>query len=222
LYLLGAILAAVVAFWLGYSTAPKGKRAATETRREIPHFQPRPSSGRVFQIVDADRPLVAAGGVANPLNQMEFVSRVEFETVKLLNREEYPLLVLLEKLVDEVKGGRRVMAQTSLGEILRPKQTMGSADERSGAFSSINSKRLDFAIFDRYGFLVLAIEYQGSGHYSQKAFIRDAVKKEALRKAGVPFLEVPLKFEPDTVRREVLRHLRAGETQAQSAKSTGR
>ena len=72
---------------------------------------------------------------------------------------------------------------------------------------SINSKRLDFAVFDAEGTLILAIEYQGSGHYHEKSFIRDAVKKEALRKAGVPFLEVAKGSRPGELRERVQRIL---------------
>ena len=79
--------------------------------------------------------------------------------------------------------------------------------DRDPAFRSINSKRLDFAIFDRSGRLVLAIEYQGSGHYHQKSFMRDAVKKEALRKAGVPLIEVPVHYNPNELTQSVLRAL---------------
>ena len=35
-----------------------------------------------------------------------------------------------------------------------------------------------------------AIEYQGSGHHQSSAAARDAVKKEALRKAGIGYHEV--------------------------------
>lgn len=55
--------------------------------------------------------------------------------------------------------------------------------------------------------LALAIEYQGSGQYSLKAFIRDAVKHEALRKAKVQMLEVPAKYEAESVRQQVFKAL---------------
>jgi hypothetical protein len=58
------------------------------------------------------------------------------------------------------------------------------------AFRSINSKRVDALVVDRGGRPVLAVEYQGAGHYQGTAPARDAIKKEALRKAGVGYLEV--------------------------------
>ena len=37
---------------------------------------------------------------------------------------------------------------------------------------------------------MLAVEYQGGAHYQGTAAIRDAVKKEALNKAGIGYAEV--------------------------------
>jgi hypothetical protein len=128
--------------------------------------------------------------ITDPKEQLEAVSRVDFEKRKLLNREEVPVLRLLEQIAREAGAGFRVMAQTSLGEIIRPKPGSGTEQELQSAFRSINSKRIDFGIFDRFGRLVVAVEYQGSGHYHQTSFMRDAVKQEALRKAGVHFIAI--------------------------------
>ena len=54
------------------------------------------------------------------------------------------------------------------------------------------------------------MEYQGGGHYQSTAAARDAVKKEALRRAGVPTIEVVGGTHgPDDLRRE-LRRLASG------------
>lgn len=127
-----------------------------------------------------------------------------FEPVPLLNREEARLLPLLETTVREAGDGHRLMVQTSLGELIRPSQTQGTTEDRRRGFASINSKRLDFAIINRFGYLVLAIEYQGSGHFQTQSFMRDAVKREALRKTGIAMLEIPTRFTPDAVRASVL------------------
>ena len=76
----------------------------------------------------------------------------------------------------------RVMAQVSLGEVL--------SSPNARAYSAINSKRVDLLIVSRSGDPIAAIEYQGHGHYQGTAAARDAVKKEALRKAGVRYIEV--------------------------------
>ena len=60
------------------------------------------------------------------------------------------------------------------------------------AFLAINSKRVDLLIVDADARPRHAIEYQGSGHFkgADTAAARDAVKKEALRRAGIGYVEV--------------------------------
>lgn len=142
--------------------------------------------------------------LSDPKQQMDAIAHVEFEITPLLNREEARLLPLLESCARQTKKGHRVMAQTSMGEIIRPKHGGISEDQQRAAFASINSKRLDFAIFDRFGRLALAIENQGSGHYQAKSFMRDAVKREVLRKAGIRYLEVRADFKHDELTQQVM------------------
>jgi len=162
----------------------------------------RPSRHRFFRprLIPVAGALLHPRSMVNPHDQMDAIAAVEFEVSPLLNHEEARLLPVLEAAVRDVGNGHRVMAQTSLGEIIRPKGTSASPTLRNAAHASINSKRLDFAVFDRLGKLVAAVEYQGSGHYQNNAFLRDAVKREALRKAGVPYVEVQGSFAPDEVR----------------------
>ncbi|HJQ78301.1 MAG TPA: DUF2726 domain-containing protein [Lacipirellulaceae bacterium] len=93
----------------------------------------------------------------------------------------------------------RVFAQTSLGEILK------SSNE--DAFRSINSKRVDILVVDRGGWPFLAVEYQGDGHYQGTAAARDAVKKEALRKAGVRYMEFCAQDTEDQIKSRLREHL---------------
>lgn len=149
----------------------------------------------------------AAPDLRDPAQQMHAIARVEFESTPLLNRKEARLLPLLESAARDLCAGHRVMAQTSLGELIRPRADSATPDDRSAAFASINSKRLDFAIIDRAGHLALAVEYQGEGHHQGTAFMRDAVKREALRRAGIPLIEVAPDFDPGLLRRQVQGHL---------------
>ncbi len=139
----------------------------------------------------------------NPYDQMEAIAQVGFQTVKLLNSEEARILPILERLCREVGEGHRVMAQTALGEVIRPTGDAGRT-ALDAAYASINSKRLDFAIIDRFGHLKIAIEYQGGGHYGTGAFLRDAVKREAVRRAGVAYIEVQKGDTPKLVKDRIL------------------
>jgi hypothetical protein len=140
--------------------------------------------------------------ISDPIWQKQFVSAVEFEPQPLLNKSEFQVLLLLEAVSRDLNAGFRVMAQTSLGEILRPKRACRQSDADL-AYRSINSKRSDFVIVDRFGIAVLAVEYQGNGHYQGNAAQRDAVKCEAFRSANVAFLEVPAAFRKADVKRVV-------------------
>lgn len=128
-------------------------------------------------------------------------------------------MIALEAFVDEFQTGHRVMAQTSMGEILRPKKDTGEAYERRDAHASINSKRLDFALFGDDGLIALAVEYQGTGHHQGKAFARDAVKKEALRRAGVPVLEVNAGMKPSAMRAQLMELLGVEDVKAPSTRT---
>lgn len=106
----------------------------------------------------------------------------KFTARPLLNRPEAMLFKALDAAVIARNPGWQVMAQVSLGEFLT------SADK--DAYLAVNSKRVDFALMDPDARVIHAIEYQGSGHHQGTAAARDAVKKEALRKAGIGYHEV--------------------------------
>ncbi len=146
-------------------------------------------------------------GLSNPSNQIEAISKVNFERVRILNKSEYRVFVALEKIVENLGDGHRVLAQTSLGELIKPDSKSGDWKERKAAFASINSKRLDFAVIDKFGLLTVAVEYQGKGHHQDKAFARDAVKREALRRAGVPMIEVAKGTMPSELRAEIAKYI---------------
>jgi hypothetical protein len=116
-------------------------------------------------------------------DQLKLVSGAKFTARSLLNKSEAKVFAALDKAVIARNPGWQVMAQVSLGEFL--------ASPDAEAFRAINSKRVDFALMDEHCRVVHALEYQGSGHHlSTSTAARDAVKKEALRKAGIGYHEV--------------------------------
>lgn len=133
--------------------------------------------------------------ITDPAEQLRVVAGAAFTKQALLNKQEARVLYAAERAVAESGLRWRVMAQVSLGEILR--------SENRRAFAAINSKRVDLLVISQSGEPLAAIEYQGSGHYQNTASIRDAVKKEALRKAGIRYIEVMGKHTADDVRREI-------------------
>ncbi|MCL6729484.1 DUF2726 domain-containing protein [Sphingomonas hankyongi] len=122
--------------------------------------------------------------VPDAADQLRTVMNADFMAQALLNKSEARLFKAIDKMVLEMRPGWQVMAQVSLGEILR------SADK--DAYACINSKRVDLLIVDDECRPLHAIEYQGGAHFkgAHATAARDAVKKEALRRAGIGYVEV--------------------------------
>ena len=138
-----------------------------------------------------------AAPVTDPAHQLRLVMGASFKKRRLLSRAEARVLYAAERAVNVADLKWRVMAQVSLGEVL------SSSDAR--AYSAINSKRVDLLIVSRNGDPIAAIEYQGHGHYQGTAAARDAVKREALRKAEVRYIEVTPESGTEDMAREISR-----------------
>jgi len=140
----------------------------------------KPRSGKGLSLVP--RPASAETKPADAADQLRIVMSAEFVPQPLLNKSEARVFKELDQYVIASNPGWQVMAQVSLGEIL--------SSENSEAFSCINSKRVDLLLVDEDCQPRHAVEYQGGGHYRGTAAARDAVKKEALRRAGIGYHEV--------------------------------
>ena len=125
---------------------------------------------------------VPAPKILDAADQLRIVMDADFTIQPLLNKSEARVFRELDRIVISCNPKWQVMAQVSLGEIL------GSADP--SAYSCINTKRVDLLLMDEDCQPRHAIEYQGGAHYQSSAAARDAVKKEALRRAGIGYHEV--------------------------------
>jgi hypothetical protein len=140
------------------------------------------------------------GRAPDAADQLRTVMHAEFKAQPLLNKSEARLFRAIDKMVTELAPpGWQVMAQVSLGEILR------TGDK--AAYGCINSKRVDLLLVDAECNPIHAIEYQGGGHFrgAHATAARDAVKKEALRRAGIGYVEVVPGDTPAELRRVVER-----------------
>jgi hypothetical protein len=115
-------------------------------------------------------------------DQLRIVMGAHFTIQPLLNKSESRVFKELDRIVIGCNPSWQVMAQVSLGEILRSKD--------ADAYRCINSKRVDLLLMDGDCQPRHAIEYQGGAHHQGTAAARDAVKKEALRRAGIGYHEV--------------------------------
>lgn len=120
------------------------------------------------------------------------VSGKRFRQKRLLNKSEYKLLCRLEFWLRTRSDGHRLFAWVSLGEVLQI--------EDVDAFRAINAKHYDFLIIDRFGWPVIVIEYQRSGHFQNHAVECDAIKRTALESAGITFMEILEEYEWDKMK----------------------
>lgn len=150
----------------------RDRSAADETQRD----------SRVVVDLWGPAPQPASTKPIDAADQLRKVLNSSFTIQPLLNKSEARVLKELERIVINCNPAWQVMAQVSLGEVLRSKD--------AEAYSCINSKRVDLLLMDGDCMPRLAIEYQGGSHHQGHAAARDAVKKEALRRAGVGYLEV--------------------------------
>lgn len=126
--------------------------------------------------------VVGTSSLGDSASQLRHVMAASFYKKKVMSKAEYKVFKVVESEIQARRDGCRVLSQTSLGEII------GSDSEK--AFYSVNSKRVDILIMGPYGDPIAVLEYQGSGHHQGSAAARDAIKREALRKAGVHFVEI--------------------------------
>jgi hypothetical protein len=105
-----------------------------------------------------------------------------FTAQPLLNKSEVRVFRELDRIVIGRNPHWQVMAQVSLGEIL--------CSQQADAYSCINSKRVDLLLVDENCQPRHVLEYQGGAHHQGTAAARDAIKKEALRRAGIGYHEV--------------------------------
>ena len=128
-------------------------------------------------------PRVSPIGAADiAVDQLKLVRHGNFKPRPLLNRSEARVFRELDRMVIARNPEWQVMAQVCVGEFI------GSDD--AAAYRCINSKRVDLLLMDQNCAARHAIEYQGKGHHQGTAAARDAIKKEALRKAGIGYHEV--------------------------------
>lgn len=141
---------------------------------------------------------------------------VRWRARPLLNRSERIVFAAAEAAARSADPSWRVFAQVSLGEVIAVDRDGGGGagpEARRAAFRWVNSKRLDMLVADADGWPLLAVEYQGAGHFQGADWRdRDATKRAALAAAGVPLLEVRAGEErnPRRLEEAILRALGAG------------
>jgi Protein of unknown function (DUF2726) len=166
----------LLVLWAIRPTLPNGvRRSRRQWQQRSPRWHAKLERRLQRRATNAP-PLVNAG------EQLKAVMAAPFTKQRVLSISEARVLKEAECAIAKLRMPWRVMAQVSLGEVLRSPHTE--------AFAAINSKRVDLLIVDENHDPIAAVEYQGVGHWQGSGAARDAVKKEALRRAGVAYIEI--------------------------------
>ena len=179
------------AFLLGVGATSWVRRLRDRARRPE---RPQPAGRPHLRLVPPSPPPAAASS-PDAAEQLRCVTAAPFRARPLLSKPEARILRTAEAAIAERGLPWRVMAQVCLGEIL--------ASPSARAYAAISSKRVDLLLIDAASQPIAAIEYQGTGHYLGAAPAGDAVKKEALRRAGVRWIELTSEHRPHEVVREI-------------------
>lgn len=178
-------------------------------RRSYINASSRAASKAFPRAVRSDE-LIADRPVSDAAEQLRAVMAGTFTAKNVLSRTEAGVMRAAEKAIAEAGLNWRVMAQVALGEVL--------ASPDDAAFRAINAKRVDLLVISAKSEPLAAIEYQGQGHYQGTAPARDAIKKEALRKAGIRYIEITFEHGPEDVKREIDRMAWLGKVHGGSTK----
>lgn len=145
--------------------------------------------------------------VSDVENQIRFINQTELHAVRPVNKEAVRVLYALGEWIAAHRPDWRLAFEVSMGAFIKtsydPEDRMQKA-----AFSSYNSKRVDFLLIDRLGHPRLVVEYHGTGHdLSDDAPDRMEVKRLALARARIPLVEVPAKASKSDIMRMVAERL---------------
>lgn len=153
--------------------------------------------------IDAALPALSFGGNRLPalakstaVDGLRDVSDARFSAKRLLSDNEAIVLAEVETIIAGVGQAWRVLAQVSLAQIVESTSAEAAAaiEGQLAALVVVTGDRTPIAV----------VEYQPLGQVRSEDAVRDAVKREALRRAGVAYIEVRASDQPGDLRDDLL------------------
>ena len=166
-------------------------------RRKIEPEPAGPAPGKVAPLRLTGPGAPRGGRVADSAADLRLVSDAGFASKPLLSGREADVLGYVETVAAESGQGWRVVPQVRLVDII------ASADAEANAV--IGEHRLDMLIVSARHLPVAALDYQPLGQLKDDSALRDAIKREALRRADIPFIEIRANEPLDDVKAQLLR-----------------
>ena len=138
-------------------------------------------------------------------HELGAIKNAEFHTAPVLAGNDVGVLGLIEEAVQDTDSGFRVLVNASLEKMV----DMDDHRTRNRATRlSMAGITLKFAVVDRFGRLVMAIDHMGEAPLERQENIARTVVIEVLRKAGVWYLEVPFHYSAANARAQIIAVLR--------------
>lgn len=132
---------------------------------------------------------------ADGVDKLRSVSDARFSTKRLISDNEALVLAEIEAIIAEIGQPWRVMAQVGLRQII--------ASNNADANAAIDSQQVALLIVGPDRAPIAAVDYQPLGQVRSEDAVRDAVKREALRRAGIAYIEVRASDGPGDLRDDI-------------------
>ena len=136
--------------------------------------------------------------IALPIIVVIRVNCEAFSAAPLLNKSEARLYRLVQS---HLPSGLYLAPQVAYGEFLKSRSL--------ATYRTMNCRRADLVIYNRFFNVVEVLEYQGTGHYGSTQKTRrnarrsDRMKRKALKSAGILLCEIPAQFTSNDIVREL-------------------
>jgi hypothetical protein len=149
-------------------------------------------------------PRAAAAGAAAPgtavakpqafdsVARLRIVSDTNFSLRRLLTEREAERLAEVEGILADLGVDWRVMPQVSLSDIL--------AAEDETAWRALGGQRVAMVILAANQMSIAAVDYQPMGQVREEDAVLDAVRREALRRSGIEYIELRANDGSDMLR----------------------
>lgn len=154
----------------------------------------------LYFVMRTRRPGAAPTGTVEPMVR-DTAPVAGFRKRPLLNTLEMSVYLSLCRWAETRDTDLHVSAQVAMGEFI------GHQDYQQ--FRRINTKRVDFALFESTGSVKAVVEYDGRGHWgktaneAQQAQDRDQLKNQVLREAGIPLIRLTERMGPRDIMKEM-------------------
>lgn len=122
--------------------------------------------------------------------QLTYIARCGFEALPLVDAEDARVLDIIHTFLAENHPSLRVLANVSLADAVAPVASTALRNDIAFARRSLRDKRIDFAVLDKDRKVCLALGFSGTGRFARTDTARSAIQREAIRKAGITYVEM--------------------------------